>query len=160
MCCMIRFITHRFPVINSLHFEQVYSDPTISRHLLYRGISISHELSSTAPPSDYLRSRQMSNSHFQQKLCKISRILVSKFITLQKSCRKRDFAQTGYTLPIKCLLSTSNIHCFYFLQTAICRLNVRDHVPLPGHVISLYGNSDIRNLGEPRDTEDTFGTSA
>ena len=138
----------------------LYSDPTISRHLLYRGISISRELSSTAPPSDYLRSRQMSNSHFQQKLCKISRILVSKFITLQNSCRKRVFAQTGYTLPIRCLLSTSNIHCFYFLQTAICHLNVRDHVPLLGQVISLYGNSDIRILGEPRDTEDTFGTSA
>ena len=125
----------------------LYSDPTISRHLLYRGICISREFSSTAPPSDYLRSRQMSNSHFQQKLCKISRILVSKFITLQKSCRKRVFAQTGYTLPIKCPLSTSNIHCFCFLETAICRLDVRDHVPLLGHVISLYGNSDIRILG-------------
>ena len=98
------------------HFCLLYSDPTISRHLLYRGISISRELSSTAPPSDYLRSRQMSNSHFQQKLCKISRILVSKFITLQNSCRKRVFAQTGYTLPIKCLLSTPNIHSFYFFK--------------------------------------------
>ena len=95
-----------------------------------------------------------------KKMCKISRILVSKFITLQNSCRKRVFAQTGYTLPIKFLLGTSNIHCFYFLQTAICRLNVRDHVPLLGHVISLNGNSDICILGEPRDTEDTFGTSA
>ena len=125
----------------------VYSDPTISRHLLYRGICISRELSSTAHPSGYLRSRQMSNPHFQQKLCKISRILDSKFITLQTSCRKRVFAQTGYILLIKCLLSTSNTHCFYFLQTAIRRLDVRDHVPLLGHVTSLYGNSDIRILG-------------
>ena len=85
----------------------VYSDPTISRHQLYRGICISRELSGTAPPSDYLRSRQMSNSHFQPKLCKISSILVSKIITLQKLCRKRVFAQTGYTLPIKCPLSPS-----------------------------------------------------
>ena len=148
----------RFP---SCH---LYSDPTISRHLLYRGISISRELSSTAPPSDYLRSRQMSSSHFQQQLCKISRILVSKFITLQKSCRKRFFFfflhKLVTTLPVKCPLGTSNIRYFYFLHTVICRLDVRDHVPLVGHVISLYGNSDIHILGEPRDTEVAFGTWA
>ena len=32
------------------------TDPTISRHLLYRGICTTHEFSSTALPSNYLRS--------------------------------------------------------------------------------------------------------
>ena len=141
-------------------YPRIYSDPTISRHLLYRGICISRELSSTAPLVIIYVQGKMSNSHFQQKLCKISRILVSKFIILQNSCRKHVFAQAGYALPIKCPLSTSNIYCFYFLQTAICRLDVRDYVPLLGHVIFLYGNSDIRIFGEPYGTEVTFGTWA
>ena len=108
----------RFP---SCH---LYSDPTISRHLLYRGISISRELSSTAPPSDYLRSRQMSSSHFQQQLCKISRILVSKFITLQKSCRKRFFfTQTGYHPSRK--MSPQYIKHPLFLFSSYCDLSSR-----------------------------------
>ena len=50
----------------------VYSNSTISRHLLYCSICISHEFLSAGPSCDYLLStpRQMSNSHFQQKLYK------------------------------------------------------------------------------------------
>ena len=98
--------------------------PTISRHLLYRGISISRELSSTAPPSDYLRSRRMSSSHFQQQLCKIPRILVSKFITLQKSCRKRFFIYTNWLHPSR-KMSPQYIKHPLFLFSSYCDLSSR-----------------------------------
>ena len=88
--------------------------------LLYRGIyciaAFAHHVNFRAQrPLVIIYVQGKCQTLISSKNCaKISSILVSKIITLQKSRRKRVFAQTGYTLPIKCPLSPSNIHCFLF----------------------------------------------
>ena len=45
-------------------------------------------------------SRQISNSHLQQKFCKMSSIVTIRFMHLQMACRKQYSAYYGYPRPI------------------------------------------------------------
>ena len=124
----------------------LYSNPTVLRHLLYRGICISREWSSAVPPSNCLRS-----ASFEANIKRLTPAKIEQNVktSIMCTCGKLVSANTGYPLLIKCPLSTLKICCFYFL---------RHHMASLCHIISLYGNFDIRFLGEPHHREDTFAT--
>ena len=95
---------------------------------------------------------------FSQQLTCPRNIDIYSIPTVSRELLYTFFASACYPLSIKCPLSTLNTRCFYFLRVRICRLYIKDHAPLLGHVICLHGNSCIHVLGEPRVTEVTFAT--
>ena len=89
----------------------------------------------------YLRniSKQILNSHLQQKLCKMSNIVKIKFIYIGLACRKQYSAHYGYPCPIKYPSSTSKMLRFHYFRVRVCCPDVRGHAAIFGHVTSIYG---------------------
>ena len=92
--CGITSDTHSFYCLSLsmvVHMKGLYSNPSLSRHLLYRGICRSHEFSGTAPPSNCLHptywkvvfnfsfpAKNQNVTNFGIHICKLT-------ITMQKS---------------------------------------------------------------------------